>query len=85
MVGSGLGGLSAACLLAKYGESVTVCEAHTIAGGCAHSFDRRAGVVRRVDRCAGVVRSRNALLPVLCGAGWVMRAGGVLAVVAAHS
>jgi len=40
VVGSGLGGLSAGALLAKYGLSVCVCEAHTIAGGCAHSFER---------------------------------------------
>lgn len=40
VVGSGLGGLSAGSLLARYGKSVLVCEAHTIAGGCAHSFER---------------------------------------------
>ena len=40
VVGSGLGGLSAGALLAKYGERVLVCEAHSIAGGCAHSFER---------------------------------------------
>jgi phytoene dehydrogenase-like protein len=40
VVGSGLGGLSAAALLAVYGNTVLVCEAHTIPGGCAHSFER---------------------------------------------
>ncbi len=42
VIGSGLGGLSSGCLLSKYGLEVIVCEAHTIAGGCAHSFERRA-------------------------------------------
>jgi phytoene dehydrogenase-like protein len=41
VIGSGLGGLSAAGLLAKYGESVAVFEAHSLPGGCAHSFERR--------------------------------------------
>lgn len=42
VIGSGLGGLSAAALLsAAYGKSVCVCEAHSIAGGAAHSFTRR--------------------------------------------
>merc|ERR1719258_41819 len=40
VVGSGLGGLSCAAMLAKYGHGVSVFEAHTIAGGCAHSFER---------------------------------------------
>ena len=40
VIGSGLGGLSSAALLAKYGYRVVVCEKHTIAGGCAHSFER---------------------------------------------
>ncbi|MFN6566400.1 NAD(P)/FAD-dependent oxidoreductase [Dendronalium sp. ChiSLP03b] len=41
VIGSGIGGLSAAGLLARYGKRVIVCESHTIAGGAAHSFRRR--------------------------------------------
>ncbi|MBK1988281.1 FAD-dependent oxidoreductase [Sphaerospermopsis aphanizomenoides BCCUSP55] len=41
VIGSGIGGLSAAGLLARYGKRVLVCESHTIAGGAAHSFQRR--------------------------------------------
>ncbi|AFZ23983.1 phytoene dehydrogenase-like oxidoreductase [Cylindrospermum stagnale PCC 7417] len=41
VIGSGIGGLSAAGLLARYGKRVIVCESHTIAGGAAHSFKRR--------------------------------------------
>ena len=41
VIGSGIGGLSCAALLAKYGFEVTVCESHTIAGGAAHSFERQ--------------------------------------------
>ena len=44
VIGAGLGGLSAAALSARYGLSVLVCEAHSIAGGCAHSFERRGYV-----------------------------------------
>ena len=40
VIGSGIGGLCCAALLAKYGFDVTVCESHTIAGGAAHSFER---------------------------------------------
>lgn len=43
VIGSGLGGLSAGALLARYGKSVLVCEAHSIAGGCAHSFKGAGG------------------------------------------
>ena len=41
IIGSGIGGLSCAALLAHYGFKVTVCESHSIAGGAAHSFERR--------------------------------------------
>lgn len=41
VIGSGIGGLTAAALLARYGKSVIVCESHSIAGGAAHSFSRQ--------------------------------------------
>ncbi|BAY07459.1 phytoene desaturase family protein [Calothrix sp. NIES-2098] len=41
VIGSGIGGLCAAGLLAYYGKQVIVCESHTIPGGAAHSFRRR--------------------------------------------
>ncbi|HEY9627085.1 MAG TPA: NAD(P)/FAD-dependent oxidoreductase [Coleofasciculaceae cyanobacterium] len=41
VVGSGIGGLCCAALLARYGFSVVVCESHSIPGGAAHSFERQ--------------------------------------------
>ncbi|MBW4551878.1 MAG: NAD(P)/FAD-dependent oxidoreductase [Aphanocapsa sp. GSE-SYN-MK-11-07L] len=40
VIGSGIGGLSCAALLARYGFKVIVCESHTIPGGAAHAFER---------------------------------------------
>jgi prolycopene isomerase len=40
VIGSGVGGLSAAALLAKAGKSVLVVERHNKVGGCAHGFER---------------------------------------------
>jgi len=40
VIGSGIGGLSCAALLARYGLDVVVCESHTIPGGAAHGFQR---------------------------------------------
>ena len=40
VIGSGVGGLCCAALLAKYGYRVIVCESHSIPGGAAHSFER---------------------------------------------
>ncbi len=40
VIGSGIGGLCCAALLAHYGKKVTVCESHTLLGGAAHGFER---------------------------------------------
>ncbi|MBF2028111.1 MAG: NAD(P)/FAD-dependent oxidoreductase [Oscillatoriales cyanobacterium C42_A2020_001] len=40
VIGSGIGGLCCAALLARYGFQVVVCESHSIPGGAAHSFER---------------------------------------------
>jgi phytoene dehydrogenase-like protein len=40
VIGSGIGGLCCAALLARYGYRVTVCEGHSIPGGAAHGFYR---------------------------------------------
>ena len=39
VIGSGIGGLSCAALIAQYGLQVTVCESHSIPGGAAHGFE----------------------------------------------
>ncbi|MGA7932438.1 MAG: NAD(P)/FAD-dependent oxidoreductase [Kovacikia sp.] len=41
VIGSGIGGLVAGALLARYGRKVIICESHTIPGGAAHSFSRQ--------------------------------------------
>ncbi len=41
IIGSGIGGLCCAALLAHYGLQVTVCESHTLVGGAAHGFWRQ--------------------------------------------
>ena len=40
VIGSGIGGLCCAALLARYGFEVIVCESHSIPGGAAHAFER---------------------------------------------
>jgi carotene isomerase len=41
VIGSGIGGLTAAALLCRYGKRVIVCESHNFAGGAAHNFRRQ--------------------------------------------
>lgn len=41
VIGSGVGGLTAAALLAKAGKRVLVVEQHDQAGGCTHTFENR--------------------------------------------
>lgn len=41
VIGSGIGGLSAASLLTYYGHSVIVLESHYLPGGVAHTFERQ--------------------------------------------
>ena len=41
VIGSGIGGLCCASILARYGLKVVVCESHDVAGGAAHSFMRK--------------------------------------------
>ena len=44
VIGSGIGGLSTAALLAKAHKKVLVLEQHYRAGGCTHTFDELGGL-----------------------------------------
>lgn len=44
VIGSGMGGMSAACMLAKNGYKVTVLEAAHVPGGCSSSYKRKGYV-----------------------------------------
>lgn len=50
VIGSGIGGLCCAALLAKYGYGVTVVESHYHPGGAAHAFDVQACQLAHVLR-----------------------------------
>jgi all-trans-retinol 13,14-reductase len=41
VIGSGMGGLTCAAMLARGGKRVLVLEQHDVAGGCTHTFEDR--------------------------------------------
>ncbi len=59
VIGSGVGGLVAGALLARYGKRVIICESHTIPGGAAHSFSRRGFTLIRVLRFTVALAIQN--------------------------
>lgn len=63
IIGSGLGGMTTACLLAKAGKRVLLLERHTIPGGFTHTFKRKGfewdvGVhyVGQVSKSVSIIR-----------------------------
>ena len=50
VIGAGIGGLSAAALSARYGLKTICVEAHDVAGGVAHSFERKASTSIKSDK-----------------------------------
>lgn len=41
IIGSGIGGMTAAATMAKSGKKVLVLEQHDVAGGCCHTFTEK--------------------------------------------
>jgi phytoene desaturase len=73
VIGSGMGGLSAAALLAKAGKSVLVVERHDRAGGYAHSFQRKK---YKFDSAVHVISGCEPI-----GIGWGALVNDILALV----
>eukprot|EP01084_Bolivina_argentea_P317117 549790_1 len=62
VIGSGIGGLSTAALLARTGKKVLVLEQHYRAGGCLHAFDEHGGEFNSGIHYVGWITSVKILL-----------------------
>ena len=66
IIGSGVGGLTCANILAKAGRKVLVLEQHTVAGGLSHTFERKGGFVWDVGlHYVGQMQSKGSILRTL--------------------
>ena len=61
MIGSGIGGLASAAILAKAGKRVLVLEQHTKAGGCCHTFRENGLEFDTGKACAEKVWERGSI------------------------
>jgi phytoene dehydrogenase-like protein len=68
IVGSGIGGLSAAALLAQAGSRVLVLERHYVAGGFTHTFERKGYRWDVGIHYIGEMQRRNSVLKRVCDA-----------------
>ena len=63
IIGSGIGGLSTAAILSKFGKKVLVLERHYVPGGFSHTFKRKNGFEWDVGvHYVGRVESEKSLL-----------------------
>jgi all-trans-retinol 13,14-reductase len=68
VVGSGIGGLSVAALLAREGRRVLVLERHYVAGGFTHTFERKGYRWDVGIHYVGEMHRRNSVLRRVCDA-----------------
>jgi all-trans-retinol 13,14-reductase len=68
VIGSGIGGLTAAALLAQSGRRVLVLERHYVAGGFTHTFDRKGYRWDVGIHYVGEMQRRNSVMKRVCDA-----------------
>ncbi|HSA60225.1 MAG TPA: NAD(P)/FAD-dependent oxidoreductase [bacterium] len=68
VIGSGIGGLSAAALLAREGRRVLVLERHYVAGGFTHTFERKGYRWDVGIHYVGEMQRKNSVLRKVCDA-----------------
>ena len=66
VVGSGMGGLTTAGLLSKFGKKVLVLEQHYIAGGTTHSFEDKGVEHETGLHYIGNIKKRKPILDLIC-------------------
>jgi all-trans-retinol 13,14-reductase len=68
VIGSGIGGLAAAALLARVGRRVAVLERHYVAGGFTHTFERKGYQWDVGIHYVGEMHRKNSVLRKVCDA-----------------